>query len=299
MCIVTFEEEEGPKFALKNNDRRTCILLGEPLKFTKANSPTDIIWENRNQKHSLKKHVMAIFALFLLLLSSFIVIYEISAYEQEIADTFPAVDCTFIDHMYGNKLEKFAMEGFRRFDEQDDKQTHGAYQCWCEKELARDYAYALGSDYGHPAGTRICAVYDSLLSRQLFWITLLELSIVLFNIILRKFCFALVNKLAYSQETIRLVRTTKMVFWMQFINTAVLLFMVNANMQTSPLTFGLVGGSLRDFNRTWFKIIGNTIIGSMVIGVLMPIIEALIEKILLSIERCFDRGCCPKDRFVT
>lgn len=96
-----------------------------------------------------------------------------------------------------------------------------------------------------------------------------------------------------------MLRTTKVVFWMQFLNTAILLFLVNANMTTSPLTFGLVGGSLRDFNRTWFKIIGNTIIGTMLITVIMPVIEALIEKILLTIERCHDRGCCPKDKYVT
>lgn len=96
-----------------------------------------------------------------------------------------------------------------------------------------------------------------------------------------------------------MLRTTKVVFWMQFLNTAILLFVVNANMTTSPLTFGLVGGSLRDFNRTWFKIIGNTIIGTMIIGIIMPIIEALTEKILRTIERCQDRGCCPKDKYQT
>ena len=37
----------------------------------------------------------------------------------------------------------------------------------------------------------------------------------------------------------------------------------------------------------------------MVLNVFMPLIEALIEKIILSIERCFDRGCCPKDKYVT
>ena len=77
------------------------------------------------------------------------------------------------------------------------------------------------------------------------------------------------------------------------MNTAILLFIVYANMTTSPLTFGLVGGSLRDFNRTWFKIIGNTIIGTMILGILMPIIEAIVEKIILTIERCVDQGCCP------
>jgi tetrahydromethanopterin S-methyltransferase subunit D len=62
---------------------------------------------------------------------------------------------------------------------------------------------------------------------------------------------------------------------MQFINTAILLFLVNAKMKQNPVNFGLVGGSLRDFNRTWFKLIGNTIIGTMIIGILMPVVEQL------------------------
>ena len=86
---------------------------------------------------------------------------------------------------------------------------------------------------------------------------------------------------------------------MQFINTAILLFFVNANMTQSPITFGLVGGSLRDFNRTWFKLIGNTVIGAMIIGIFMPIVEQLTEWIIGSLEKCADRGCCPKSKYVT
>ena len=70
-------------------------------------------------------------------------------------------------------------------------------------------------------------------------------------------------------------------------------------MTQSPLTFGLVGGSLRDFNRTWFKIIGNTIIGTMIINVIMPVVESLIEILTKSLERCADRGCCPKTGYET
>lgn len=107
---------------------------------------------------------------------------------------------------------------------------------------------------------------------------MIEVVIVGFNIILRNAVFYLVDTLGYEQETKRLIRTTKVIFWMQFINTAILLFIVNANMETSPLTFGIVGGNLDDFNRTWFKIIGNTLIGTMIIGIGMPVIEAVIEK---------------------
>ena len=86
---------------------------------------------------------------------------------------------------------------------------------------------------------------------------------------------------------------------MQFFNTAILLLLVNAAMTDNIFTFGIVGGSLRDFNRTWFKIIGNTIVGTMILNVIMPVIESLIEKTIKTIERCCDRGCCPKDKYQT
>ena len=36
MAIITFEEEEGPKLAMKNNYRRSMQLLGSTMKFEKA-----------------------------------------------------------------------------------------------------------------------------------------------------------------------------------------------------------------------------------------------------------------------
>jgi len=111
--------------------------------------------------------------------------------------------------------------------------------------------------------------------------------------------FYQINKLDYDQETKRLYRSANVIFWMQFINTAVLLFLVNANMTQSPITFGLVGGSLREFNRTWFKLIGNTIIGTMVISCTMPIVEVMVDRTLSYFEKLLDRGCCPKDDYVT
>lgn len=48
MVIITFEEEEGPLLALKNNGSASRPqILGSTLEFKKAKPPTDIIWENR------------------------------------------------------------------------------------------------------------------------------------------------------------------------------------------------------------------------------------------------------------
>ena len=75
---------------------------------------------------------------------------------------FPAVDCDFVNSMYGTKLRRYALEDFNRIDVEDEKQTHGAYQCFCELELAKDYSKAITADYGHPKGTPICEIYDEL-----------------------------------------------------------------------------------------------------------------------------------------
>lgn len=37
----------------------------------------------------------------------------------------------------------------------------------------------------------------------------------------------------------------------------------------------------------------------MIIGIIMPVVESLFDKIKLSIERCADRGCCPKSKYET
>lgn len=37
----------------------------------------------------------------------------------------------------------------------------------------------------------------------------------------------------------------------------------------------------------------------MIISIIMPFVESLVEKLIRSLERCTDRGCCPKDKYVT
>lgn len=84
--------------------------------------------------------------------------------------------------------------------------------------------------YGMSDGTAICGLYSHLKWRKEFMVQSLELVIIIFNIILRKMVFYQINNLNYDQETKKLYRTTKVIFWMQFVNTAILLFIVNASM---------------------------------------------------------------------
>ena len=82
--------------------------------------------------------------------------------------------------------------------------------------------------------------------------------IVGLNYFLREACIALINWVGYRTETERLEKTVMLTFYVVFLNTGILLLMVNANMMKQPISLGL-DGPMSDFNSDWFRLTGNTI----------------------------------------
>lgn len=108
-----------------------------------------------------------------------------------------------------------------------------------------------------------------------YWTSSLSYIIAFVNYFLREICIKLINWIGYRTETKRLERTTILTFIVLFFNTAFLLLMVNADLSEQPFAFGLTGGTISDFNSTWFRQIGNTLIDTMVFTAYFPIIEFL------------------------
>lgn len=90
----------------------------------------------------------------------------------------------------------------------------------------------------------------------------------------------LVNWIGYPTETEKLSKTTSVTFYVQFFNSAFLLLLVNANLSEQPVSFGLTSGSMGDFTPTWFRSVGNVIIGAMFFNLYYPIIEAVMYYLL-------------------
>ena len=57
------------------------------------------------------------------------------------------------------------------------------------------------------------------------------------------------------------------------------------------MSFGLTGGIESDFDKTWFKVIGNTIVGTMIFSAVFPLLEAFGFFSLRVLFRILDRGC--------
>ena len=118
----------------------------------------------------------------------------------------------------------------------------------------------------------ICGRYQTAIYKALFWTNALSYIIVGLNYFLREACIALINWVGYRTETERLEKTVMLTFYVVFLNTGILLLMVNANMMKQPISLGL-DGPMSDFNSDWFRITGNTIRSTMVFNAYYPILE--------------------------
>ena len=126
----------------------------------------------------------------------------------------------------------------------------------------------------------------------------LSYALAIINYILRTVCIMLIDWVGFPTETERLSKTTTVTFLVQFFNTAFLLLLVGANLSEQPITFWLTGGEFTDFNSTWFRSIGNTLIGTMWFNAWFPILESLLYYGLRLFFRILDRGCSC-DRYKT
>lgn len=261
------------------------------MKFKAASEPTDIIWENRHytaDDYKLRE-VKAWSIIGTLLLISFAIIYRVARTSTEIAREFPSFNCDSINEIYGDQIQRYAIQDHNFVNEYSGLPSSGALKCFCDAEIEKDKEFALKSTYGHPDNVAICADYKFWILEAFVWMTSLKYFITIFNFVLRTVVISAIAWIGYPTETRQLEETTKVTFYVQFFNTAFLLLLVNADMSEQIFSFGLYGIE-SDFDKTWFKMTGNIIVGTMIFILLWPIIEAFMFFGLRMVGRIMDRG---------
>lgn len=84
------------------------------------------------------------------------------------------------------------------------------------------------------------------------------------------------------------------VFWITFFNTAVILLILNCNFIESkdPLLKKLLSiGRQTDFNSDWYKMMGPTLVYTVILNALVPVGIVLSNASFWYIKRVFDDGC--------
>ena len=119
-----------------------------------------------------------------------------------------------------------------------------------------------------------------------------KFAIIAINYILRVIIIKLIIGIGNDtlSEQTRLI--TNGVFIVQFFNTALLLLMVNANLEEQGFPLNLLSAErgLSDFNSNWFSDIGVTLTGAMLFNVYWPIIEFFVFGGMRKAYRLLDRG---------
>lgn len=172
----------------------------------------------------------------------------------------------------------------------DGLPSSGALQCFCKAAKEADYDMAMSNTFGHPKGKLICKEYYDIALEIFFWLNSLKYFITGVNFVLRTICIKLVAWIGYPTETRQLEQTTAVTFAVQFFNTAFLLLFVNADLSEQPFSFGLEGGIESDFDKSWFLVIGNTLVGTMIFTMIFPVMEAFGFYSLRILMHVFDRG---------
>ena len=137
-----------------------------------------------------------------------------------------------------------------------------------------------------------------MLSNQIiFYSQMVAITIVVFNILLRVVNVGLVNTIGFHRNS-EVIRTImQFIFVQQFINTAFLLLVTNANFEHTPLAFIYpIRNKYNDFSSEWYQIVGVSIYKTMLIQAFMPYFQFLMSNAPKYVKRFIDSGfSCRKE----
>lgn len=250
-AFITFENEEGINRCRAYNDvvqtdsqySHYQTFLGEELNIEDASEPTDIIWENRHYTgwDRFKRTLIVCGYVSLVLSVSFVVIFLCSQEANKPLLKYPPQNCTEMAESQGQsfKINAFA-EWDRNFDENgdeiDDPVYMGILKCYCDNNIKNTQGFTKNSlvdgvreDTEQQAMEPICAKY----ARDTFNAKIIGYSmsfiIVSINYCLRLIVIKWVKWIGHDTHSSQIKAITNGVFIAQFLNTGILLLLVQAN----------------------------------------------------------------------
>lgn len=97
----------------------------------------------------------------------------------------------------------------------------------------------------------------------------------------------------FVTKTLEKMSTVPKLFLFEWINTVLLLILVNSKIPELDLPdgFPIFNGKYIDFDSPWYRSVGTTITLTMVVNIIMPLIMERIFYTIKVYRRCRDRGC--------
>jgi hypothetical protein len=125
----------------------------------------------------------------------------------------------------------------------------------------------------------------------LFYTNLVTFLVSCINYFLRNFNQNLIDTIGIKTESERTSVIMKYVFFTSFINTGIIMLLTNADLSFSVLSFIPLRGEYTDFERNWYLDIAPSLVQSMVIMAVFPIISFFGFYGLRIAYRMMDKRC--------
>lgn len=82
-----------------------------------------------------------------------------------------------------------------------------------------------------------------------------------------------------------------------FINTSILIIVVNFNLHLENKSIPILNGNYSEFSVEWYRLVGSTICVTMMMMVVSPFASNAAFQLMGSVLRCLDRGCHWTSRY--
>lgn len=177
-------------------------------------------------------------------------------------------------------------------------------ECYCQKlAVTKSFSEMLEEQFYNPLDNRFeeyCYSWAASFVKVQALTIGAVLVVIAINFILKTVLKTLVLKEKRHTLSEQVISIMKKIFLAQFINTAILLVLINANLnyfKTSADSKKEAGNSLLfngrhdDFDVAWYNDVGIALMLTMVVNAIAPHIGIFANYVIMHAKRCSDRGC--------
>jgi hypothetical protein len=297
VAYITFETQEGYERAV--NMRYLISHIFEP-----AVEPTNIIWENSH--HSMTgifiRSIITITIIIFMLIGAFFVFFYLKKGLMITNQKYMNLNCDRFNENIDSddlRLRYAVIDYYDYYYSGTATMMTGALQCFCDQYYNQNGVFeTINHNFSHPSifmdgkvfEDKICSEWGNDVLYAPFWSSLVSFVTVFLNYVLREVIMVMINKIGFHTESAKTNIIMIFIFVVTFFNTAILINLVNANLDEALPGFGIFNGNYPDFNFNWYSDIGATIVFTMVFNAFWPFIEIAMTYGVALLFRILDKG---------
>ena len=173
--------------------------------------------------------------------------------------------------------------------QKSESQRLGLMSCYCSQEFKKSGYNVSNIQFSDSKYYWNDWIYTYSVSNAFIWFMVFMLSVM--NVILKTILRLFSAWERRHDKTDLVISNTFKMFVVQFVNTAIIILIVNAKFDFMPSWSPILNGEYDDFSTEWYKHIGVSIILTMLIGVFSPHIANGLFFLQGAWKRVWDRKC--------